>query len=176
MRHTRLIVVAAASAIITGSVHPAGAYSRPGAVERVSVSSAGAQGTDSSGYDSSATGNIAFAPVVMTPDGRYVAFVSKATNLVSGDMSLNTEVFVRDRRARKTFVASVSSDGTIGGVTKTASSAGVCGAAQPSIMPTGVTSRSPAAIRTWMGARLTPSGMCLFMISPQGRRRGYQCL
>src|ERR1039457_1626637 len=44
---------------------------------------------------------------VMTPDGRYVAFVSMASNLVPGDTNGIADVFVRDLQARVTTLASV---------------------------------------------------------------------
>ena len=44
---------------------------------------------------------------VMTPDGRYVAFVSIATNLVAGDTNSMADVFVRDLQAGTTILASV---------------------------------------------------------------------
>ena len=56
-----------------------------GTTERVSVSSAGAQGNNSSSYPS------------ISADGRYVAFLSDANNLVSGDTNVRNDVFVRDR-------------------------------------------------------------------------------
>ncbi|MBA3685102.1 MAG: PD40 domain-containing protein [Planctomycetes bacterium] len=56
-----------------------------GTVERVSVSSGGAQGNDGS-----------FSPSISS-DGRYVAFRSYASNLVSGDSNGVQDVFVRDR-------------------------------------------------------------------------------
>jgi Tol biopolymer transport system component len=43
----------------------------------------------------------------MTPDGRYVAFVSAATNLVAGDTNGIPDVFVRDVQLGTTFLASV---------------------------------------------------------------------
>jgi Tol biopolymer transport system component len=52
--------------------------------ERVSVSSSGTQGN---GFSSSAS---------ISSDGRYVAFISEAQNLVSGDIGYR-DVFVRDR-------------------------------------------------------------------------------
>ena len=54
--------------------------------ERVSVSSAGEQGNSSS-----------YAPDI-TADGRYVAFMSTASNLVSGDTNGKYDVFVHDRQ------------------------------------------------------------------------------
>jgi hypothetical protein len=43
----------------------------------------------------------------MTPDGRYVAFVSTATNLVAGDTNGIPDVFVRDLQAGTTTLVSV---------------------------------------------------------------------
>lgn len=43
----------------------------------------------------------------MTPDGRYVAFVSDATDLVPGDTNQIADVFVRDLQAGTTTLASV---------------------------------------------------------------------
>jgi hypothetical protein len=45
---------------------------------------------------------------VMTPDGRYVAFASTATNLVAGDTNGIPDVFVRDLQAGTTMLVSVS--------------------------------------------------------------------
>jgi Tol biopolymer transport system component len=44
---------------------------------------------------------------VMTPDGRYVAFVSEASNLTPGDSNGIPDVFVRDLQAGTTTLASV---------------------------------------------------------------------
>lgn len=44
-------------------------------------------------------------------DGRYVAFVSHATNLVPGDTNGVSDVFVYDRQARRTVRVSVGADG-----------------------------------------------------------------
>lgn len=48
----------------------------------------------------------------MTPDGRYVAFVSSATNLVSGDTNGVSDVFRKDLVTGETVRASVATDGT----------------------------------------------------------------
>lgn len=62
-----------------------------------------------------AFGEQANAGVVDSPsvsaDGRYVAFASDATNLVSGDTNDFIDVFVRDRQAGRTTRVSVSSSG-----------------------------------------------------------------
>ena len=44
---------------------------------------------------------------VMTPDGRFVAFVSEASNLVPGDTNGIADVFVRDLQAKTTTLASL---------------------------------------------------------------------
>jgi Tol biopolymer transport system component len=49
----------------------------------------------------------ASSQAVMTADGRYVAFVSAASNLVLDDTNRVPDVFVRDRLAQSTVVASV---------------------------------------------------------------------
>jgi len=77
-----------------------------GVTERLSVSSAEAEGNDDSGYD---------APVVaISDDGRYVAFASAASNLAPGDTNGVWDVFVRDRQAGTTARVSVSSSGAQG--------------------------------------------------------------
>ena len=53
----------------------------------------------------------------ITPDGRYVAFESFASNLVRGDTNgsvATTDVFVRDRSAHRTYRVSLSSGGKQG--------------------------------------------------------------
>src|SRR5439155_25832392 len=47
---------------------------------------------------------------VMTPDGRWLAFVSKATNLVAGVTNTQGEIYVRDLTAGTTLWASANSD------------------------------------------------------------------
>lgn len=49
---------------------------------------------------------------MITPDGRYVAFVSAATNLVSGDTNKIPDVFVRDLQVQTTTRASVGAVST----------------------------------------------------------------
>jgi Tol biopolymer transport system component len=73
---------------------------RAGTTTRLNVSTAGAQADD-----------LSLAPMI-SADGRYVAFVSDARNLVPGDTNGWGDVFVRDLRARTTTLASVSSDGS----------------------------------------------------------------
>jgi Tol biopolymer transport system component len=73
-----------------------------GTTERVSVSSSGAQANSYSYYPS------------ISADGRYVAFVSSATNLVPGDTNGFLDVFVRDRQASTTECVSVATGGAQG--------------------------------------------------------------
>src|SRR5205085_7826655 len=73
-----------------------------GTTQRVSVSSSGAEGNDDS--DTAA----------ISSDGRYVAFTSCATNLVSRDSSGFCDIFVRDRQASTTERVSVASNGRAG--------------------------------------------------------------
>jgi len=79
-----------------------------GTTERVSVDSAGDQGNSYSGTIIRDYG------VTMSADGRFVAFVSAATNLVAGDTNGVADVFVHDRQTRTTERVSVDSAGTEG--------------------------------------------------------------
>ena len=51
-------------------------------------------------------GNGSSGSAVMTPDGRYVAFVSSANNLVAGDTNGIPDIFVRDMQSGTTLLAS----------------------------------------------------------------------
>ncbi|MBK7644373.1 MAG: PD40 domain-containing protein, partial [Planctomycetes bacterium] len=73
-----------------------------GSTQRVSVSSLGAQGNGASDLPS------------ITPDGRFVAFMSAASNLVAGDLNGHADVFLRDRATGSTQRVSVASDGAEG--------------------------------------------------------------
>ena len=71
-----------------------------GTLERISVGTSGGGGNNISGN-----------PVV-TPDGRYVVYESRATNLVANDTNSQYDVFVYDRDTGETERVSVASDGT----------------------------------------------------------------
>ena len=71
-----------------------------GTTERVSVDSGGAQ----------SNGDSYGAPAI-SADGRYVAFASDASNLVSGDTNATGDIFVRDRQTGTTTRVSVASGG-----------------------------------------------------------------
>ncbi len=70
-----------------------------GTTERVSVATGAAESNGESRNPS------------ISADGRYVAFWSDATNLVSGDNNLAQDVFVRDRQTGVTTRVSVDSNG-----------------------------------------------------------------
>ncbi|MCE7949327.1 MAG: hypothetical protein DYG88_18055, partial [Chloroflexi bacterium CFX4] len=71
-----------------------------GQTTRVSVASDGTQGNEHS-----------IRPAI-SADGRYVAFLSTATNLVSGDTNGVDDVFVHDRQTGQTIRVSIASNGT----------------------------------------------------------------
>ena len=73
-----------------------------GATSRVSVGSGGTQGNSDSGD---------FANPALSANGRYVAFMSVATNLVVGDTNSVPDVFVRDRKTGTTSRVSVGPGG-----------------------------------------------------------------
>ena len=56
--------------------------------------------------------NGASTDAVISPDGRFVAFTSEATNLVASDANGSRDVFVRDRQANVTTRVSVTTAGT----------------------------------------------------------------
>jgi hypothetical protein len=73
-----------------------------GTTERVSVATGGTQGNSFSRYASTSA------------DGRFVAFWGDASNLVSGDTTLDWDIFVRDRQTGTTERVSVDTGGTPG--------------------------------------------------------------
>jgi hypothetical protein len=75
---------------------------KSGTTRLVSVSSSGQEGNNNSFFPS------------ISANGRYVAFVSFASNLVAHDTNGSDDIFVRDLRTHKTIRASVSSSGKQG--------------------------------------------------------------
>jgi Tol biopolymer transport system component len=69
------------------------------AIDRVSISTAGTQSNNDSMFPS------------ISADGRYVAFMSLANNLVPSDTNNAGDVFVRDRQSNTTIRASVTNAG-----------------------------------------------------------------
>jgi len=74
-----------------------------GETQRVSVASDGTQGNN---------GIVDWITSFISADGRFVAFASKADNLVEGDTNGVQDVFVHDRLTGETTRVSVASDGT----------------------------------------------------------------
>jgi Tol biopolymer transport system component len=70
---------------------------KSGSTFRVSVSSSGEQGDQYSGSPS------------ISADGRYVVFSSDAENLVPNDGNNRKDIFVRDRKTKKTYRVSLNS-------------------------------------------------------------------
>ena len=98
-RITAIFVVAAPVVIV---VDPQASAWGHGTTERVSVRTGGVQANRESS-DAAISGN-----------GRFVAFTSGATNLVSGDTNTTFDVFVRDRKTATTERASLGQRGVQG--------------------------------------------------------------
>lgn len=73
-----------------------------GETTRVSVASDGAEG------------NAPSLIATLSRDGRYIAFTSMASNLVTGDTNGTWDAFIHDRKTHQTTRISVASDGTEG--------------------------------------------------------------
>jgi len=72
--------------------------------ELISVANDGSQGNDQSGsYD-----------ISVSPDGRFVAFGSSASNLGAGDQSSDADLFVRDRLLQRTELLTLGNNGNPG--------------------------------------------------------------
>jgi hypothetical protein len=94
------VVLAALAAVCLAGPAAAAAPS----TTRASVSSAGVEANAASGQGG----------VAVSADGRYVAFVSDASNLVAGDTNGVADVFVRDTKLGTTDRISISSAGVEG--------------------------------------------------------------
>jgi Tol biopolymer transport system component len=77
---------------------------RTGTTERVNVSSAGQEANN----DCPVSGGVCFAPII-SADGRFVAFESRASNLVPDDTNGTIDTFVHDRLLGTTERVSVDS-------------------------------------------------------------------
>ncbi len=97
-KHKTFLAILSAFLLITVLVAPV--LAAAGDTTRVSVASDGTQGNDQSMYQS------------ISADGRYVAFMSGSTNLVSGDTNGLADIFVHDWQTGTTTRVSVASDGT----------------------------------------------------------------
>jgi hypothetical protein len=106
----RLVLTVAVLSVSGAVAAPALSYPRPGTFQDISVNTAGQPGNADSGR--AATVNWSSMGVATTPDARYVAFSSAASDLVAGDKNNGTDVFVRDRKTGKTEIASIPTAGT----------------------------------------------------------------
>lgn len=97
LRTTVLLASLTCGTAALGAAPAAGADR--GVTSRVSVSSSGQQGNGVTGQ------------YAVSADGRFVAFVSDASNLVPGDGNGDFDVFLRDRLAGRTRLVSVSTSG-----------------------------------------------------------------
>jgi Tol biopolymer transport system component len=101
----RFVAFASDAALVAGDTNNVPDYyvhdQTTGQTVRVSVDSLGAQ----------ANAFLWLAPPVISGDGRYVAFASTATNLVSGDINGVTDVFLHDRVFGVTSMVSVNPAG-----------------------------------------------------------------
>jgi len=59
-----------------------------------------------------AGGNDDSSSPLLTFDGRYVIFASRASDLVNNDTNNHTDIFVRDLAATNTLLVSLNRDGT----------------------------------------------------------------
>lgn len=71
-----------------------------GTTERVSISTSGSEGNGFSGLGA------------ISDDGRFIAFASQASNLISGDTNGRGDIFLHDRVTDITIRVSVASEGT----------------------------------------------------------------
>jgi hypothetical protein len=101
MRYSRFVVTCmlALAALMIGATLTSGADS---VTTRVSVDSSGIQGTAPSSQG------------VISANGRFVAFMSSASNLIPDDTNERTDVFVHDRLTGATTRVSVNSAGVQG--------------------------------------------------------------
>src|SRR4051812_14446845 len=99
-RVLQVLLVCAVPLTAMGAI---GNVAAAGTLSRVSVASDGTQGNNDS-----------WAPSTVTPDGRYIAFVSQADNLVPNDTNGAADVFVRDRVSNVTERINVGSSGVEG--------------------------------------------------------------
>lgn len=71
----------------------------------------------SGGPDGAAPNGLAYLDseerLAISPDGRYVAFSSYASNLVPGDDNSGSDIFVWDRTTKETRIASLTNDGAL---------------------------------------------------------------
>ena len=97
-----VVIVSLPNFSVANSRYTSLILAQSGTTERVSVASDGSQGDGPSFGDS------------ISEDGRFVAFYSLSSNLISGDTNGLWDVFIHDRQSNVTERVSVASDGTQG--------------------------------------------------------------
>ena len=104
MHSKKLLAAAFLAAVATTALTAPAASAAPRAphTEKASVAPDGTDGSGASGGQS------------LSADGRYLAFVSDADNLVAGDTNGLDDAFVRDLKTGTTRLASTAKDGTPG--------------------------------------------------------------
>ncbi|MFK4099164.1 TolB family protein [Streptomyces sp. NPDC019531] len=107
---TLLAAIATATALATVALTAPTASAAPKApyTEKASVAPDGTEGNASAGGQS------------LSANGRYVAFVSAADNLVAGDTNGTSDAFVRDLKTGTTRLASTDGGGNVGDVSLSA--------------------------------------------------------
>jgi len=118
---------------------------------RVSVNSAGVQGNANS------------ASGMISADGRYVAFVSSATNLVAGDTNGTADLFVHDLQTGQTTRVNLGSTGQ--------QSNGSLPARRPASPLTAATSPGTPTPPTWCPPTPLPTRTCTSVTPWPGRPR-----
>jgi Tol biopolymer transport system component len=101
--------VALTAGVLTAT--SASAYARPGVTTRLDVGLHGAQATADPGTLGCTTTACGSGAAIISGNGRDVAFISFASNLVSGDRNHGPDVFVRDLTSGRISMATVSSTG-----------------------------------------------------------------
>lgn len=98
-RHARALIAVGATLALVTTAAPAGAAVEPGPVELVSRDSSGGPG-DGESLDP-----------YLSADGRFVVFMSRASDLVAGDANGETDVFIKDRIDGSVALVSVDDQG-----------------------------------------------------------------
>src|SRR6516164_9753214 len=84
----------------------------PATIQAISVTDPSLSGSSITPNGASSLQDILRPHNSVSADGRYVAFVSSASNIVSGDNNNSSDVFVRDTMTGKSILVSVNSSGT----------------------------------------------------------------
>ena len=145
---TRLVLGAAAMALMAtlalpagASPQPATAYDRPGTTTRVSLAANGGQASFSGTQLGACfvTNDTDPCSVALAASGRYVVFSSPASNVVSGDNNKAPDVFLRDLQAGRNELVSAAASGGFPTVLPEPTHAGSIagGSFEPDVTPDG---------------------------------------